>query len=219
MTTSSRTPEGMPSECPQCGAETKVDISDPAGDARCPNCAHLVGASVQVPLVQSKVQPPGNSLRTHIPHPNKAKECPLCQASIPAPPKHPLDVCDCSECSVDIWFSLDRRVNAIAADVKRRVHVGTGMPLSFFEPEISLQPDSTEHFPYEVANDNQVFPLSNTPRHLVLAVPDALYVELPEKISFIFDTHCRSGIRDRGFYVVCVAPDWIEQRINAAYNA
>ena len=54
MTVSSRTPEGMPSECPLCGAKTNIEFSDPAQDAPCPNCGHLLWASAQ--LVQSVTQ-------------------------------------------------------------------------------------------------------------------------------------------------------------------
>ena len=48
MTVSSRTPEGMPSECPFCGAETNIEFSDPAQDAPCPSCGHLLWASSQL---------------------------------------------------------------------------------------------------------------------------------------------------------------------------
>ena len=51
MTVSSRTPEGLPSECPLCGEKTNIEFSDPAGDAPCPRCGHLLWASAQ--LVQS----------------------------------------------------------------------------------------------------------------------------------------------------------------------
>lgn len=51
MTISSRTPEGMPSECPLCGARTNIEYSEPAGDAPCPNCGHLLWAAAR--LVQS----------------------------------------------------------------------------------------------------------------------------------------------------------------------
>ena len=54
MTVSSRTPEGMPSECPLCGAKANIEFSDPAQDAPCPNCGHLLWASAQ--LVQSVTQ-------------------------------------------------------------------------------------------------------------------------------------------------------------------
>lgn len=53
MTVSSRTPEGMPSECPLCGAKTNIEFSDPAQDAPCPGCGHLLWASAQ--LVHSVV--------------------------------------------------------------------------------------------------------------------------------------------------------------------
>ena len=48
VTVSSRTPEGMPSECPLCGAKTNIEFSDPAQDAPCPNCGHLLWASSQL---------------------------------------------------------------------------------------------------------------------------------------------------------------------------
>ena len=51
VTVSSRTPEGMPSECPLCGAKANIEFSDPAGDAPCSGCGHLLWASAQ--LVQS----------------------------------------------------------------------------------------------------------------------------------------------------------------------
>ena len=48
MTVSSRTPEGMPSECPLCGASSNIEFSEPAQDAPCPNCGHLLWASNQL---------------------------------------------------------------------------------------------------------------------------------------------------------------------------
>lgn len=54
MTFSFPTPEGMPSECPLCGAETKIEFSDEAQDAPCPSCGHLLWASTR--LVQSVTQ-------------------------------------------------------------------------------------------------------------------------------------------------------------------
>ena len=44
----------MPSDCPLCGAKTNIEFSDPAGDAPCPNCGHLLWASAQ--LVNSVTQ-------------------------------------------------------------------------------------------------------------------------------------------------------------------
>ena len=41
MLISSRTPEGLPSRCPLCGAETNLEVSEPTGDAPCPSCGHL----------------------------------------------------------------------------------------------------------------------------------------------------------------------------------
>ena len=39
---SSRTPEGVPNLCPVCGADFKLEPSNPPGDAPCPYCGHLV---------------------------------------------------------------------------------------------------------------------------------------------------------------------------------
>jgi hypothetical protein len=41
---SSRTPEGSPVHCPLCGAESRIELSDPPGDSVCPICGcHLWG--------------------------------------------------------------------------------------------------------------------------------------------------------------------------------
>lgn len=42
MTISSRTPEGFPSHCSVCGAETPIEFSMISGDATCPDCGHLL---------------------------------------------------------------------------------------------------------------------------------------------------------------------------------
>jgi anti-sigma B factor antagonist len=42
MVISSRTPEGQPNRCPVCGSASKIEPSDPAGDAPCPACGHLL---------------------------------------------------------------------------------------------------------------------------------------------------------------------------------
>lgn len=53
MNVSSRTPEGFPSNCPLCGAATNLEFSDPAGDAPCPNCGHLLWhASEVLPILR-----------------------------------------------------------------------------------------------------------------------------------------------------------------------
>ena len=62
MTVSSRTPEGLPSECPLCNAKTNINFSDPADDAPCPNCGHLLWASAQ--LVQSVTRRYADALGT-----------------------------------------------------------------------------------------------------------------------------------------------------------
>jgi len=41
-TISSRTPEGAPNTCPVCGAEVRLQPSQPFGDAPCPCCGHLL---------------------------------------------------------------------------------------------------------------------------------------------------------------------------------
>ena len=48
MIVSSRTPEGRPSRCPLCGAKTNLEFSDPAGDAPCPKCGHLLWFSQEL---------------------------------------------------------------------------------------------------------------------------------------------------------------------------
>jgi anti-anti-sigma factor len=42
MVISSRTPEGQPNHCPVCKSELRIEPSDPAGDAPCPRCGHLL---------------------------------------------------------------------------------------------------------------------------------------------------------------------------------
>src|SRR5262245_31525831 len=42
MTISSRTPEGLPNRCPVCGADVRMEPSNPAGDAPCPHCGQLL---------------------------------------------------------------------------------------------------------------------------------------------------------------------------------
>lgn len=54
MSISSRTPEGLPSRCPICGATPNLEYSDPASDAPCPNCGCLVWNDGEV-----VVRPPG----------------------------------------------------------------------------------------------------------------------------------------------------------------
>lgn len=48
MTVSSRTPEGLPSHCSLCRAETCLEFFDPADDASCPKCGCLLWKSGQV---------------------------------------------------------------------------------------------------------------------------------------------------------------------------
>jgi anti-anti-sigma factor len=42
MVISSRTPEGLPNHCPVCNSDLRIEPSDPAGDAPCPRCGHLL---------------------------------------------------------------------------------------------------------------------------------------------------------------------------------
>lgn len=42
MPISTRTPEGEPLRCPICGTVAALEIADPAGDALCPACGHLL---------------------------------------------------------------------------------------------------------------------------------------------------------------------------------
>ena len=42
MDVSSRTPEGVPNRCPVCGKRVVLEPSDPAGDAPCSHCGHLL---------------------------------------------------------------------------------------------------------------------------------------------------------------------------------
>jgi acyl carrier protein len=60
MMTSSRTPEGIPSRCPLCSAESNVGHSDPAHDAlgrhdaKCPRCgARLLLCAVLLARLQA----------------------------------------------------------------------------------------------------------------------------------------------------------------------
>ncbi len=41
-TVSSRTPDGLPNDCPVCGAAVRVWPSSPRGDAPCPACGTLL---------------------------------------------------------------------------------------------------------------------------------------------------------------------------------
>ena len=42
MNISSRTPEGLPNDCPVCGAQVCVEPSLLFGDATCPHCGSLI---------------------------------------------------------------------------------------------------------------------------------------------------------------------------------
>lgn len=45
MNVSSRTPEGLPSRCPLCNADTAIEFSPTTRDAVCPNCGCLLWES------------------------------------------------------------------------------------------------------------------------------------------------------------------------------
>lgn len=62
MTVSSRTPEGMPSKCPLCGASNNIEFSDSPQDAPCPNCGYLLWASTR--LLQTVTQRYADALGT-----------------------------------------------------------------------------------------------------------------------------------------------------------
>jgi hypothetical protein len=64
MVISSRTPEGRPNHCPVCGTDLTIEPSDPAGDAPCPRCGHLLwstwgelGDEEVVKLTDNLIQP------------------------------------------------------------------------------------------------------------------------------------------------------------------
>jgi acyl carrier protein len=42
MTISSRTPEGLPHQCPICGKIAALEPCYPGGDSVCPSCGHLL---------------------------------------------------------------------------------------------------------------------------------------------------------------------------------
>jgi anti-anti-sigma factor len=62
MVISSRTPEGTPSRCPICGTDLKIESSDPAGDAPCPCCGHLLWFTREEVGGAQIIKPTGNLL-------------------------------------------------------------------------------------------------------------------------------------------------------------
>jgi HptB-dependent secretion and biofilm anti anti-sigma factor len=64
MVISSRTPEGSPGQCPICGAFITVEPSDPAGDAPCPSCGHLLWFTWQDAGDVVFIKPSGSVLRS-----------------------------------------------------------------------------------------------------------------------------------------------------------
>lgn len=61
MTTSSRTPEGLPNECAVCGKRVWVVPSQPPGDATCPHC----GSAVWFSAVPETIPDVLHLLRSH----------------------------------------------------------------------------------------------------------------------------------------------------------
>lgn len=57
----SRTWEGRYNECPVCGQECWIEPSDPAGDAPCPTCGHLLWFGG--PSILDRNPPEASSLR------------------------------------------------------------------------------------------------------------------------------------------------------------
>ena len=63
MIISSRTPEGTPNRCPICGTRLEIEPSDPAGDAPCPCCGHLLWFTWQDLGDVQIVRPTGNLIQ------------------------------------------------------------------------------------------------------------------------------------------------------------
>ncbi len=63
MVISSRTPEGRPNFCPVCRSEIRIEPSDPASDAPCPNCGHLLWFAWEDPGGLVVIKPTGAILR------------------------------------------------------------------------------------------------------------------------------------------------------------
>src|SRR6516165_2349922 len=62
MVISSRTPEGLPNHCPVCGSDLRIEPSDPAGDAPCPQCGHLLWFAWEDLGDLQVIRPTGNRL-------------------------------------------------------------------------------------------------------------------------------------------------------------
>jgi len=67
MIISSRTPEGQPNQCPVCDASFLLEPSDPAGDAPCPNCGHLVWFSMDDRRVSKPTPGQSEPYRSDVP--------------------------------------------------------------------------------------------------------------------------------------------------------
>jgi hypothetical protein len=63
MIISSRTPEGEPNRCPVCGDTLRIEPSDPAGDAPCPRCGHLLWFTREVLGDVQVIRPTGDQLQ------------------------------------------------------------------------------------------------------------------------------------------------------------
>jgi anti-anti-sigma factor len=62
MVISSRTPEGQPNHCPVCGSYIRIEPSDPAGEAPCPRCGHLLWFAWEDLGHDQVIRPTGNRL-------------------------------------------------------------------------------------------------------------------------------------------------------------
>ena len=64
MVISSSPPQGSPDLCPVCGSEIQIDPSNPARDAPCPACGHLVWFTWEAAGDSLVIKPICASLRT-----------------------------------------------------------------------------------------------------------------------------------------------------------
>lgn len=62
MMISSRTPECRPHRCPICGSGGRIERSDPASEAPCPGCGHLLGFDADADRPIETVRPDGPRL-------------------------------------------------------------------------------------------------------------------------------------------------------------
>jgi anti-anti-sigma factor len=64
MVISSRTPEGRPNLCPVCGSAIKMEPTDPAGDAPCSVCGHLLWFTWEETGAAEVIKPTCSTLRS-----------------------------------------------------------------------------------------------------------------------------------------------------------